>query len=310
MHALVLDGVFVMDSAGTARFHAASPLTHLDVEEVLATVEARVSHLLDRRGVMDDDTAGAYDGWADATPLLTGLAAASVEGRVAVGRAVERLGNPREGSEILPPSGCHARAHGFDLHAGLVVPAGQRDRLERVCQYVLRQPLGSERVALTSDGQVRLQLRQPWADGTTHLVFDPIAFLGRLAVLVPRPRVNLVLYHGVLGPRSSWRALIVPRGTTEEPEAEAPHRSTPAYRWAELMRRTFDVDVLACPRCGERLRLIALIEQADVVVRILRHLGLPTEVPATCGPRAPPPGPSASGEDEWKDDVPVFTRPD
>ena len=34
------------------------------------------------------------------------------------------------------------------------------------------------------------------ADGhrTTHVVFDPIEFLGRLAVLVPRPRVNLILY--------------------------------------------------------------------------------------------------------------------
>jgi hypothetical protein len=54
-------------------------------------------------------------------------------------------------------------------------------------------------------GQVRLQLRQPWADGTTYLVFDPLEFLGRLAVLVPRPRVNLLLYHGVLGPRAAWR---------------------------------------------------------------------------------------------------------
>ena len=46
-----------------------------------------------------------------------------------------------------------------------------------------------------------LQLRQAWADGTTHLVFGPIEFLGRLAVLVPLPRINLILYHGVLAPR-------------------------------------------------------------------------------------------------------------
>jgi uncharacterized protein YbaR (Trm112 family) len=45
------------------------------------------------------------------------------------------------------------------------------------------------------------------------------------------------------------------------------------------MRRTFEFDVLACPRCGGRLRLVALIEHASVVQRILRHLGLPTEVP-------------------------------
>jgi hypothetical protein len=45
------------------------------------------------------------------------------------------------------------------------------------------------------------------------------------------------------------------------------------------MRRTFEFDVLACPQCGGRLRFVALIEQASVVQRILRHLGLPTEVP-------------------------------
>jgi hypothetical protein len=54
------------------------------------------------------------------------------------------------------------------------------------------------------------------------------------------------------------------------------------------MRRTFGLDVLACLRCGGRLRLVALIEQASVVQRILRHLGLPTEVPEPQPARAPP----------------------
>ena len=50
---------------------------------------------------------------------------------------------------------------------------------------------------VTGDGHVQLQLRHRWADGTTHVVFDPLEFLGRLAVLVPRPRINLILYYGV-----------------------------------------------------------------------------------------------------------------
>jgi uncharacterized protein YbaR (Trm112 family) len=48
------------------------------------------------------------------------------------------------------------------------------------------------------------------------------------------------------------------------------------------------MDVLACPRCGGRLRVIALIEEAAVIDRILRHLGLPTEPPAPRPARAPP----------------------
>ena len=54
------------------------------------------------------------------------------------------------------------------------------------------------------------------------------------------------------------------------------------------MRRTFGLDVLACPRCGGRFRLIALIEESSVIERILRHLHLPTEVPAPRPGRAPP----------------------
>ena len=50
------------------------------------------------------------------------------------------------------------------------------------------------------------------------------------------------------------------------------------------MRRAFGFDVLACPRCGHTMRLIALLEETEVIRRILRHLGEPTDVPA----RAPP----------------------
>ena len=59
-------------------------------------------------------------------------------------------------------------------------------------------------------------------------------------------------------------------------------------RHVRLMARTFGLDVLACPRCGGRLRRVALIEDARVVARILRHLGVPTEVP-TPRPARPPP---------------------
>ncbi len=107
-------------------------------------------------------------------------------------------------------------ANGFDLHAGLVVPAGQRERLERVCRYALRPPVTPDRLRLTHEGQVRLELRRPWRDGRTDLVFDPVEFLGRLAVLVPRPRINLILYHGVLGPRAAWRADVIRRTASED----------------------------------------------------------------------------------------------
>jgi hypothetical protein len=45
--------------------------------------------------------------------------------------------------------------------------------------------------------------------GTTHLLFEPLEFLEKLAALTPRAEINLVLYHGVLAPQARWRADVV-----------------------------------------------------------------------------------------------------
>ena len=188
-----------------------------------------------------------------------------------------------------------ARWEGFDLHAGVRVPAGHRDRLERVCRYALRPPVAGDRLQINAAGEVVVQLRRPWANGTTHLAFPPTAFLGRLAVLVPRPHVNLLLYHGVLAPRAAWRAEVVPQSEPSVDAETSDARATNAppsgrgWRWADLMRRVFDVDVLVCA-CGGRLRLTAVIKASDATVRILRHLRLPEAVPAPRPSRAPPLG--------------------
>jgi hypothetical protein len=177
--------------------------------EILATIVPAVQRLLSRHGLEDEDVA---DPFTEAAPLLAGWAAASVDGFIVAGserRRPTRLGDARPSSASTQPS-CHARWEGVDLHAGVRIPAGQRDRLERVCRYALRPPVAGDHLYLTAAGDVALHLRRPWDDGTTHLVFAPVAFLARLAVLVPRPRVNLVLYHGVLAPRAAWRAAVVP----------------------------------------------------------------------------------------------------
>jgi hypothetical protein len=186
-----------------------------------------------------------------------------------------------------------AHLEGFDLHANVRVPAHDRARREQLCRYVLRPPISKDRLRLTDDGRVLVELKTPWADGTTHLVFEPLEFLEKLAALTPRPGINLVIYHGVLAPHSRWRALVVAyRGGAEcsgGTPAEAAAGKPRYWTWAALMRRAFDLDVLACPRCGGRLRLIATVEEPGVVRKILTHLGLlfPPDSP---GPAPPAPG--------------------
>jgi len=48
---------------------------------------------------------------------------------------------------------------------------------------------------------------------------------------------------------------------------------TPPVDWAELLRRTFDLDVFACMRCGGRRWVLAYVKGAGGLRAILEHLG-------------------------------------
>ena len=80
-----------------------------------------------------------------------------------------------------------------------------------------------------------------------------------------------------------------PDGTARELEAR-PRAAVPthAWTWAALMQRVFDLDVLACPRCGGRLRVIATIQDRAVARTILAHLGRAFS-PERPGPAPPAP---------------------
>ena len=114
----------------------------------------------------------------------------------------------------------------------------------------LRPALSDERVQLKAAGQVELKLKTPWRDGTTHLMMSPLEFMQRLAALVPRPRLHLIRYHGVLAPNARLRPLVVP----QEPEVQeraaevavAGECDVPTVQsrpnrisWARLLKRVF-----------------------------------------------------------------------
>jgi hypothetical protein len=99
---------------------------------------------------------------------------------------------------------------GFSLHAGVATEAQQRKKLERLCRYISRPAVSEKRLALTSNGMVRYHLKTPYRDGTTHVIFEPLDFIAKLAAMVPKPRVNLTRFHGVLAPNSKHRINVTP----------------------------------------------------------------------------------------------------
>lgn len=129
-------------------------------------------------------------------------------------------------------------------------------------------------MALTRQGYVRYQLKTPYRDGTTHIILEPLDFIARLAALVPKPRVNLIRFHGVFAPNSRLRQQVTParRGKLTSDEAKTPAQRRAAMTWAQRLKRVFKIDIETCRHCGGAMKVIACIEDPVVVKRILDHL--------------------------------------
>jgi hypothetical protein len=178
-----------------------------------------------------------------------------------------------------------AQFDGFNLHAGTSFAPHERVALERFCRYALRGPLAQARLSARSDGKLVYRLKAPKPDGTTHVVFSPLTLLQRLSWLVPLPRIHLTRYHGVFAPAHPWRSRVVPSPPPTEPPL-ACARKRRWIDWADLLKRVFALEVLACA-CGGRRRVLSVIKDERVARRILDHLGLPSQVPllATAAPQ-------------------------
>jgi len=174
---------------------------------------------------------------------------------------------------------------GFSLHAETRCAINQRPKLEQLCRYITRPAIANERLSVNETGQIVLRLKTPYRDGTTQIVMEALEFMQRLAALVPRPRLHLIRFHGVLAPNAKLRSAIVPGATTAHsagtPEpTETLQPSAPAHlSWARLLKRVFDIDLEHCPNCGGDLSIVAVILEQAAITKILNHLGLPIRAP-------------------------------
>jgi Putative transposase len=206
--------------------------------------------------------------------------------------------------------------NGFTLHAASRAGGADSAGREALLKYILRPPVAQERLLPATDGLVRITLKRAFADGTVAIDLDLLSLLSRLAAAVPYPRFHTVRYAGVLASASKLRPKIAPpppapaAAPTAAPTAPGPVATSVApawvqiaptltlaeeqptrgpYRpWAELLKRTFQFDVLHCPACQGRMRLLAVLSEGDEVRRYLRAIGEPTELPAQTPARAPP----------------------
>ena len=258
---LFLDGVYVDHPNGTARFRWVKAPTSQELTQLAHTIAHRVGRFLERQGLLERDAENSYLA-SDAGGRRPDDATAGAfdhlphRRRPQAGRKVFTLQTLPACDE--PFDDGVGKVAGFSLHAGVAARADERKKLERLCRYISRPAVSEKRLSLTPNGNIRYQLKTPYRDGTTHVIFEPLDFIARLAALVPKPRVNLTRFHGVFAPNSKHRALVTPakRGKGNKPEAvDEPQERTPAERrasmtWAQRLKRVFNIDIETCRACG------------------------------------------------------------
>lgn len=135
-------------------------------------------------------------------------------------------------------------------------------------------------------------MKKKYRDGTEMLLFSPLELIEKLAAIVPRPRVHSTRYHGLFAPHSKSRAKVV-LGKTKLEEVSPGQTSDSGSKekrmsWAKLLNRVFKIDVTKCKFCKEDVKVVAAVLQRTAIEEILKHLGLPTQVPVISPARAPP----------------------
>lgn len=187
-------------------------------------------------------------------------------------------------SEVLAERMLAWRHTGFSAHNSVRVRARDAAGRRRLAQYMLRAPFSLEKMSYDPDScTVIYRSRMHKTLKRNFQIMHGADWLAQLCAHIPDRFEHLVRYAGWYSNRSRGKR----RRMSAEPAEIAPHevdvREAARVRstWARLIHKVYEVDPLECPRCKGPMRVIALIEDAAVIRKILAHLALwaPQHVP-------------------------------
>ena len=257
-HCCIVDGTFEpvanADDGAEVDFHAATVLDRFAIAEVQARVRRRVLATFVRRGLIDKADAEVMGGWV--------------------------------------------HGGGFSVNASVCINEKDRTGLERLLRYCARPPFALEHLQQLDAEHLVYHSPKPGLDGSNDLVLTPLELIEKIAALVPPPSAHRHRYFGVLAPNSPLRAAVIAMASvavaapsltlTESGTEENPRRAVSHYLWAMLLARIYEAFPLSCPICHAQMRIIAFINEAGDVRKILEHIGESAQPPRIAPARGPP----------------------
>ena len=172
------------------------------------------------------------------------------------------------------------RHSGFNVFSGPRIQPGEEEAMENLARYIIRASFSQERMTyIPEESKVVYQSK----DGKEEKIFDALEWIAAMCSHVPNKGEQMVRYYGYFSNvsrgkrKKNARDGLIPSilEPVEDPDfsGDGPSRE---YRrnWARLIQKIYEVDPLTCPKCASQMRVISVIEDSEIVKKILKHLGL------------------------------------
>jgi hypothetical protein len=181
---------------------------------------------------------------------------------------------------------------GFNVHSkGRITPI-DGEAIGNIARYMSKAAVSTSRVEFNhADSTITVYENQKGSYPNNKATYTIMEFMALITSHIPSPYEALIYYYGVYS--SSYRGkekrnrgdlqnLAVEETKGKRGKSNGKITST----WARLIHRIFEVDILKCPKCGEKMRIIAFISDFQEIHKILRHIGEETIRPPPLSPAA------------------------
>jgi len=288
-HLIAADGVFVSKTTGREKFNHTPAITDAQVIALATVVARRAIKQFVKKGYITEEGPSSEpppDKLFDEAPWLAENYRASVQYRIAhgprAGQLVRRLGiqTQSEGADHSEKGPRCAEVRGFSIHANSV--GRDKESIRRLVSYVSRPAIANDRLKATDDGALLYEFKRRWKNGTTSVKLSPFQFIERLCALVPPPYANQTRWAGVYASAARGRTKVTLDRKIQKRDSKEPPQHTKKLRisWASLLKKTFQIDLSKCDRCGAPTKILGTVFSKNAVVKILKHLNF------ECGPPA------------------------
>ena len=185
---------------------------------------------------------------------------------------------------------------GFNVHLSRRIAPNECQDMERLAQYIVRNPFSIAKMQANRSGDsilycsgMNLKIKRNFQ------VFSACDFIAAITQHIPDKRFQMVRYYGWYSNKMrGQRRKRAKEKITNESAATAQQgcgagasaaveiiehlalkpRRIPSQKWRDLIKKVWEVDPLLCPQCHHEMRPVSLINDAQIIERILRLVGM------------------------------------